>query len=381
MKYKHNIKIFFLTCVTLLILFIAPIYYYDPLKLFHKPYVYEDHLDTNMRQQAVGIIKNWDFDSVILGTSMLENTSSLEANNILGGTFINISIGGSDFYERKIILNYLVKNKNINKIIYSLDSYYLNQREGHPKYNIGTFDYLYDDSIFNDFKAYLNDKYLKCIFKFSNYNRCIQKKAELDRPNAWYQSKGHSKRFGGLQNWINSKNDKQIVNAFNSIVLTSNKIKNKEKINIDNVNLKIDKAKSYIDENILNVVAENRQTEFILVFPPYSRLTYGEWVQYDLVSWKIHEAVIRYLVLKSIEYKNIKIYGFEHMDFLDDIANYKDLGHYHHSINSSMLSWFASESGLLTNKNIDDYIDISYKKALNYDITKIADQIKDYSLK
>jgi hypothetical protein len=50
-----------------------------------------------MRQQAAGIINNYEFDSIILGTSMLENTSAKEAGEKLGGKFMNISLSGSNF--------------------------------------------------------------------------------------------------------------------------------------------------------------------------------------------------------------------------------------------------------------------------------------------
>ena len=51
----------------------------------------------NMRQQAAGIINNYEFDSIILGTSMLENTSAKEADEKLGSKFMNISLSGSNF--------------------------------------------------------------------------------------------------------------------------------------------------------------------------------------------------------------------------------------------------------------------------------------------
>ena len=40
-----------------------------------------------MRLQAAGVINNFDFDSVVFGSSMLENTSAKEASKKLGGNF------------------------------------------------------------------------------------------------------------------------------------------------------------------------------------------------------------------------------------------------------------------------------------------------------
>ena len=47
----------------------------------------------------------------------------------------------------------------------------------------------------------------------------------LEYPNVWFTNKGHSDRFGGLNNWFKAKNNSQIKGAFSSIVSTSEKIK------------------------------------------------------------------------------------------------------------------------------------------------------------
>ncbi|ELV8017581.1 hypothetical protein QND80_001710, partial [Campylobacter jejuni] len=83
----------------------------------------------DMRMQARGLILYKDFDSAIIGTSMLENTSAKEANKKLGGNWINLSLGGSTFALRAVILDYLFKHKDIKNIIYSLDIRALNELE------------------------------------------------------------------------------------------------------------------------------------------------------------------------------------------------------------------------------------------------------------
>ncbi len=115
-----------------------------------------------------------------------------------------------------------------------------------------------------------------------------------------------------------------------------------------------------------------------MFFPPYYRMTYATWKQYNLTNYEIHKAIIKYLVEKSTENKNLKIYGFEDNDFLDDIANYKDLSHYHPSINSLILNNFKNSIGLLTKDNVDSYILTAERKALNYNFNEIAYKINAY---
>ena len=53
---------------------------------------------------------------------MLQNTSAKEANQKIGGNFVNISPAASSIAERAIILNFLFKHQKPKNIIYSLDA-------------------------------------------------------------------------------------------------------------------------------------------------------------------------------------------------------------------------------------------------------------------
>ncbi|MBL0703247.1 MAG: hypothetical protein JJV95_04620, partial [Sulfurospirillum sp.] len=200
MKNKSLVITFFVTSSILALLFFGVLFVYDPLKIFHKPWKYKTYLQGNMRQQAAGIINNWEYDSLILGTSMLETTSSKEASQKLGGKFINISLSGSDYFERAIVLNYALKKRDIKKVLYSLDNVGSTGLGKGTKTH--TWNYLYDDNPFNDFNAYINNKYLKCLFSTSNKSICMGRKSDFDRPNTWHKTENHSVRFGGLDNWF-----------------------------------------------------------------------------------------------------------------------------------------------------------------------------------
>ncbi len=379
MKDEQQKISYFLSLVIIATSFFGIIWYYDPLKIFHKPYKYKDYLQWNMRQQAAGIINNWDFDSVILGTSMLENTSSKEARNILGGKFVNISLSGSDFWEREIVMKYALNKKGISKIIYSLDDYALiDSRKGHSSYPFLSFNYLYDDNLVNDFNAYLNDKYLKCIFNFKNKKHCMGHKVTTDRPNAWYGSNTHAKRFGGLDKWFKAKNNSQIKGAFSAIVSTTKKIEKGEIVTDTEMDKKIATSKQYLNETIIDYAKKYPTTEFILIIPPYSRMQNAIDAQYNKPRFERVKQSIRYLVDASSRIKNIKVYGWGDTNYPDDIAHYKDLGHYHYSFNSQMLKYIKDKKGLLTNQNINKYLEVFTQKSLDYDVVSVGKRIEAY---
>ncbi len=370
MKYKKNVILFIMIVTSMVMLFLTLIYMYDPMQLFHKTYKKKVTFHKTMREQNAGIINNYSFDSMILGTSMLENTSADEASKIFGGKFVNLSMSGSDFYERELVLEYALKKKNIKRVIYSLDmDKYIEQKRGNKHYPTDKFNYLYDDNPFNDFKLYLNDKYIECLISFSKEKECTGSATSLDRPSSWYKSKYHAPRYGGLDNWFNAKNNKQIKAAFKSIVNTERKIQAKQVIRLKNIDMKIAAAKQYIDDTLLNTIEKAPSTEFLLFFPPYSRLYFAMQAQYDLNAYTIHQAVVKYMASKIEEYDNLKVFTFENEIFLDDIANYKDPKHYHYSINSWMLNAMNKNRGLLNKDIVDKYTNETLKKALEYNLT------------
>lgn len=372
MKNKKIIVTFFLTFSIVIFSFFGIMFVFDPLQLFHKHWTHQDKFVRDMRQQAAGIIKQYKFDSIIIGTSMLANTSSNEASKELGGKFVNISILGGDYYERSFLLAYALKQKDIKKILYSLDNSGLINRS---KGRVDNFDYLYDNEKLNDFKAYTNTKYLKCLI---NEKKCFDDDLDFDRLNAWYKEKDHSSRFGGLDNWFKAKNSSEKKKALKHISEIAKKVQNNNIIHTKEINIELNKSKKYVDDYILSFVEKYPDTEFILVLPPYSRLNYAMLAQYDVDKFSIYTSMVKYLVSKSNRYANLKIFGWGNESFVDDIGTYKDPSHYKHTINSWMLSAIPRDEGLLNDSNIDTYLDLFSKKALKFDLIGFGNKIDIY---
>jgi len=372
MKNKKIILTYIITVLLLALLFFGTLFFYDPLKLFHNHGEYKDYIQKNMREQAAGIINNWDFDSIILGTSMLENTSSKEASNLLGGNFVNLSLSGSNYSERKFVLDYALKKKKLKKVLYSLDYLGGFSKGG----DITKWDYLYDDNRLNDFKAYINDRYLKWLFSFHTKKWIMGRKISLDRPNAWYKDKSNAIRFGGLDHWFKSRNHKEIRRAFSQILHATKEIKAGNMM-VTDITKKLEMSKNYIDETLLSSVRKYPRTKFIFILPPYSRIKYAIWAQYDKSYFKRYKKSLKYLVSQTKKYKNIKVYGWGTEKFLDHISNYKDLRHYEYKINSWMLKAIKKQKGLLSMRNIDNYLKQISQKALHYDLLSLGTQIKN----
>jgi hypothetical protein len=100
-------------------------------------------------------------------------------------------------------------------------------------------------------------------------------------------------------------------------------------------------------------VRDHPKTRFLFFFPPYFRATYTIWSQAKPIQYAVHEAVVRYMVRLSGELPNMEVFGFEDAAFVDDLATYKDLGHYRESIDSVILESIAAKKHRLSAGNVD----------------------------
>lgn len=369
--YKALVKKYFLwtggICLGAAGIFLAFFYLLDPLQFFRRSSDANGPLSANMRAQAAGILNTFDIDSIILGTSMLENTSASEASAKLGGKFFNISLSGGDYGERALLLKRALQ-KPIKAVIYSLDSYYLTC----PTRDNRIPAYLYDDDPLNDIKYYATPASLKRLFQ---HDWGLTQK-DHDRPNAWYHLPVHHDRFGGIQQWVAQKENPQVQETLNTLLpqlastyaaASRSEVHAPERERL---------AKQYIDKYILDIIRNHEDTNFYFIFPPYSRIRYAELRRLAPQDFFLHQEIVRYLVDQTKDKQNIHIYGFEDQDFPDDIANYKDTGHYHQKFNSLFLDAIASGSHELTPENVEAYLKKCERKAWDYDIPALNDEVE-----
>ncbi|MBD5416776.1 MAG: hypothetical protein HDR50_03775 [Desulfovibrio sp.] len=369
-NYKGLVKKYFLlvlpTCLIVILIFIIVLYIVDPLQIFHRAKDENRPLDDNMRAQAAGILNTFDIDSIILGSSMLANTSASEASAKLGGKFFNISFNCADYIERSVILNKALRKK-IKNVIYSLDNIYINNIQD----NKNLQKYLYDENILNDFKYYATLKNILRLFRIDDWLI----KDDHDRPCAWFNRPDIKSHFGGIENWVAHKDDSSIrdfihhlpstAEVFNTVSRHESRDQAREKL-----------AKDYIEKNILEVIWNHPNTNFYFIFPPYQRSIYANMRRFAPKDFFLHQEIIRYMVEKTEGNKNIHIYGFEDQDFLDDIANYTDPVHHHQKFNSMFLDAIAGGHHELTPENVEGYLKRCEQKAWDYDIPALNDEVQ-----
>lgn len=342
------------------------LYIYDPLRLYHEPWFRDDTYYYGKLLQNKSFIDNNSFNSIIIGNSYLENASPKQANKILnteGSMWINLSSGGSSHNQRYSIIKYVIKNKNIKNIITLFDGINSSTLDTNYNHNI-----LYDNNPFNDFQIYINKKFIICALLFSKSQKCVgNTKDELY--SGWIYDKKAKRLFGGIENWLKYfKGNAEI--AIKTI------IKKSQEKEINKVVSDIsDKYfyKKYINKFIFSYAKEYKNINFYIIIPTYSRLHYKlNYKNNYFYKWK---KMIIYLVNESQKYPNVKIYGFDDLDYADNIANYKDLTHYNVDMNEMQLDAIKNNTHILTTENIDEYFKIMEEKIISYDLQPIIEKI------
>lgn len=352
----------------------------DPMQIFHKPWGRKAYFVRDLRLQSAGIINNYPFDSIILGTSMAQNFSPEEASELWRANFVNLSPDGSSLYERSLLLGYALRKKEIKNVIISLDNIRFANPSG-DRYPVEDFAMLYNRNPFDDILIYINSKYLfcwdpglpKCHLPAKTRDH-IQTLAE------WGSIEEHSKRFGGLDMWFAAENSGQIKNALRRItnsakIIKSGKIKHLSEAGKAR---QMKEFKETFDLYLLKYIRNNPGTDFYMFFPPYSRLDFAIRIQTSPDEFDLYTQQIRYIVGRLHGLKNAKVYGFEHLSFLDDIANYKDTGHYHPRFDSQMMRWMNRGEHSLNSGKVEEYIEDITQRAKNYNVVSIGEKIEEY---
>ena len=87
-SYKNWLLCMLSLALVLMIAMASVIVYVDPYFHYHGPQSNLYYELNNERSQNDGIIRHFDYDSMIIGTSMAENFKTSEAEEIFGGHFI-----------------------------------------------------------------------------------------------------------------------------------------------------------------------------------------------------------------------------------------------------------------------------------------------------
>lgn len=321
----------------------------DPFFHYHGPLKNVEYALYNERYQNDGILKHFDYDAAIVGTSMTENFKTSELNEIFGVTSVKAPFAGGTYKEigdlQKVALE---NNPNLKMIVRGLDYYQLLVDKDYIEYSDEIYpDYLYDKNPFND---------VKYIFNMTVLLQSIQNVIGIDADGKIETS------FDKYANWMDrSQFGNSAVNSKYDRAAMSYVGAQKPMTDED-----YETVKGTVEQNIIQYAKDYPDVDFYLFFTPYS-IYYMDffYLNGDMQRQLMAE---KYAIEMMLEYDNIHLYSFfDNHEQMWNLDEYRDGGHYGDMVNTRILHWMHDGVGLLTKENYEDYCKEEYDYFMNLD--------------
>ena len=360
-KIKTGLIIWLVSVGMALSLIAGLVYWIDPYFHFHQPKTDSFYytLD-NQRSQNNGIIKNFEYNAIVTGTSMTENFKTSEADALFGTKSIKVAFSGDSFKEiNDNLKTALTYNPKLKTIIRCLDINKFEEDKNYIRTDLGKFpDYLYDDNPFNDVKYLFN----KDVF-FSRIGNILVTKYI-------YKNKPGITSFDNYMRWQDQCTFGKNTLCPNGITFTApteeNHLTDAERVTI----------KENIEQNVTSLPDCYPDVDFYYFITPYSAVWWKDIVEQGNLDRQIE--IEQYVIELILQHPNIHLYSFNAISEITTNLNYyKDARHYGEWVNSAMLVWMKQGKYLLTKENYQNYLKEEKDLYRNFDYESLNDQI-DY---
>lgn len=337
---KKFVKCFFKRIFVLMLLIGAIVVVIDPFFQYHKPWFGLKAVLTDKEYQCIGTLRTFDYDSLIVGSSVAENYYNGWFNEGFDCNAIKAIRSYGATADLCYLLDAAFEEQNLEYVFYSMDTSSL-AADPTPTYELtGCPMYLYDKNYFNDVEYLYNKGVLFEKIPYMAANSIIGDYDENDSYN-WAQWKEF--------------NEEQTLRLY---IRTAEIAPMKE----------IDYYQDNLDANISLItkqVKNHPETQFKIFFPAYSMLYWDNLYRtgdLEAYFYNMEQAIGTLLA-----YENVEIYYFQDVtDIILNLDNYMDTLHFSPEINQYMAEEMIAGNHRLTEDN--------YAETLN-GMRKLAYQI------
>lgn len=339
---KWYLSLISLSLVTVIIFGIST-YILDPLVQYKKESGIFTYYESSEIYSNPGIAKNYDYDSVLVGSSMVENTNVAEIDDLFGYKTIKVPYSGGSSFNHKNILEVCFKsNEDIKTVFWSLDEYALTTDYMTPRYPLP--EYLYDFDKTNDL-SYLLNLDVFYFYTIKDIIGTLRGKKQL------------AMRDGS---WIEDESVYCKENMLSSFEYPMKQSKNQgekcyEKNLYDNINY-----------NILPMIRNHKDTNFKFYMVPYSIAYWYMEKSNGKLDGNFYN--VKKAISEILEYDNVEVYFFQDdEEIITNLDNYKDYTHFKSEINSYMSKEMNKGTHKLTKDNYLYVLDSFYNYLNNFD--------------
>lgn len=334
------IIIFFLTAAAGLV------FLFDPFFHYHEPVGPLKAVATKKEYQVIGKLRNFEYDSVIVGSSTAENFNNRWFDDSFGVKSVKIIKSSGVTAQLDYYLQEAFDTGNLKNVYYSLDLFALS---GDPELDFPDESmplYLYDKNPFNDVK-YLWNK--DVIFEDIPYMIATTFLEDYDEGTSynWAQYKTFSKKEA-LSHYVRPEEYQEQI---------------KEEEFRENVDGNIDILE--------DMIKKHPETEFVFFYPPYSLLWWDNMSRSGLLDQSMYAAKVS--VERLLPYENVKLYYFQtEEDIVMNLDLFMDPVHFTADTNHWMVEQIEDDNYRLTVDNYQKELDLMLKISEyikeNYDV-------------
>ena len=332
----HSVKkaliILIATLFTGLIAFSGIVFVFDPFCQYHAPIFGDDTPLFDSYNQVGGSLKNFDYDSLIVGNSLVQNCNTDCLENEYALKLLSATKQSGTMYDLVELSDISAKHREIKEIFWCLD---YSQFEGATEVTLYSADnaYLYTDTILDDAEYLFNKEIVFKTIPLMIYN---YKKGINVGGNAYDWSEG--KNF----------NKEQAMSYYTRPEITLSEI-------IDLTDeYDYDTAIKNL-EHLCEFIEAHPEIKFTFFCPPVSM----NWWDSGYING-LHTArliVWEQAFLRLTAYENVNVYCYQtERAIVCDLDNYMDFTHYSPKINQWMLDSVIAGERSVTADNYTDYL-------------------------
>ena len=313
----------------------------DPFVHYHAPVGSLRLAESDERGQMVGIAKNAEYDTAIIGSSMSENfVPSWFNDGILGNQCVKMCMQGAHFDDYSKLLDEATARDTTKNIFFTLDNYLImNVPEEYPT---TIPEYLYNQSLTDEAYYLWNRSVLFFHLPKFLINNAIYDRAE-DQAYVWQDRYQYGKRIA-----LATYSPVRVITKMDEV--------------------QYDTFFQYADEFLEDMTAyiEKRpDIEFTFFAPPYSVLYWDDTYARGRLTAEI--CTLSRVYEKLLSYDNVKLFYFQDdMDVIMDLDNYKDYSHFRQEINRYMYESMRDGKHELTSDTYYDTLLAFYDWASTY---------------
>lgn len=312
--------------LAIVVLMCACVYIVDPYMHYR---VRDNQYLLNSRLVTPGLIRNYDYDTVLIGSSMIQNTDMALFRQLLGGSPLKITTGAISLTEIQKLTAKLQEVGRAENYYICLDEYLFAPEKWDDMDRFP--EYLLDENPWNDYRYLLG---YETWMRFLPIDLALSAAKALGIPLPEKFTKATSIDY--LEDWRDDWSFGE------DVTLRSYSPPPKDKT------YDPDALLSHMERRFEEYISQLNLDEgsYTFFFPPYSALFWN--YAFEAGYGETYLAFKAYAIGRLQGRENVRLFDFQNADFITDLNNYKDYSHYTSEINDWMLSCFASGTCAVT---------------------------------